>query len=304
MKTSIVVTCFNHEKYLKQSLDSILTNHIPGLELIICDDCSSDGSVAIIEQWLKCNNDCFDRSYFIKHKKNQGVTASLNELISLSRGDVISPLASDDYYLPNTLSKRRDFFRKNKKIMGAFSDGMAVSLENEVFSKSIIKSSKLKKLNHKDPGFKEQILFRWNEPMNLQCWRRDVFEVHGGKFKFEDVYCEDLNFALWALSENVFGYIDSTCYAYRCRTWPQTTRGNLKEKWSHMAYLYNKYAGYFDSNINKIMTLRSKWLTNLADGKNDEAAYFSREFGLSVIEQENEIKTNLLRKLFKYINLL
>ena len=300
MKASVIVTCYNHENYVKQSLDSILTNIIPGLELIICDDCSNDNSAEIVQQWLNINGARFDNTLFIKHPRNHGVAASLNELISLSRGDVISPLASDDYYLPNTLSKRIDFFRRYKKIMGAYSDGIAVGLENEVFSRSIIKSSKLKKLNYKDLGFKEQILYEWSEPMNLQCWRRDAFKIHGGDFTFDDVYCEDLNFALWALSENAFGYIDSQCYAYRYRTWPPTTPGDLKPKWAQMAYIYNKFAYKFEEHIARLMLLRAKWLYLLSQGKDEEAKVFSREFGLSVIEQKTKKRQMRLINPFKY----
>ena len=306
MKISVIVTCYNHEKYIVQCLDSILTNRVPDIELIICDDFSSDNSVEIVEQWLNRNADCFENTQLIRHAKNEGVTASLNELISLCRGDIISPLASDDYYLPNTLAKRRDFFIKNKKMMGAFTDGIAVGLQNEVFSKSMIHTSNLRKYHHTDLGFKEQVLFRWSEPMNLQCWRRDVFKIHGGNFKFDDVYCEDLDFALWGLSKDVFGYIDNKCYAYRCRTWPQTTPGNLSEKWNHMAYLYNKYSELFNDEIKRIMILRSNWLSSLAEEKVDDAEIFRREFGLSVIELEKRLSKKQKKlpfnplKYFKY----
>ena len=304
MKTSVIVTCYNHEKYVVQCLDSIVCNRIPKLELIICDDCSTDNSVENVERWLIRNSSRFERFQFIKHQKNKGVAASLNELINYSSGDIISPLASDDYYLPNTLSKRRDFFKKNKKLMGAFSDGVAVGLENQVFSKSLVDSSNLKRLNHNDLGFHEQVLFKWAEPINLQCWRRDAFKMHGGGFEFEDVFCEDLNFALWALSENSFGYIDSICYAYRCRSWPQTTPGDLKTKWSQMAYLYKKYSVMFNLKTRDSMISRSNWLLSLAEGKSEEAEIFSRQFNVSVIGlQKNieKVKKPFLERVFNYI---
>ena len=53
MNISVVIASYNGEKYLEQQLDSILSQTLPPVELIVCDDCSIDATVAILEKYKK-----------------------------------------------------------------------------------------------------------------------------------------------------------------------------------------------------------------------------------------------------------
>lgn len=265
MKTSIIVTCFNHEKYVKQSLDSILENLIPGLELIICDDCSSDNSVAIISKWIQNHTNQFDRISFLQHHKNYGVTHSLNELIAECRGELISPLSGDDYYINGAIKSRRDALAYNPDWLGGFNDGVAFGNNNEIYTKSLVKHSNINVAACLGKGIREEVVMNWSAPMNLQFWRRVAFKSHGGDFEFnENIFAEDLNFALWALSSNSFGYLNKICYAYRCRTWPQSLQGDMTLKWLQMAYLFGKHSNYFEENIKNCMLSRADYYYSLS----------------------------------------
>ncbi|MDX5480951.1 MAG: glycosyltransferase, partial [Hymenobacteraceae bacterium] len=49
---SIICLCYNHERFLREALDSVLAQTYPHLEVIVVDDCSTDNSVSIIQEYL------------------------------------------------------------------------------------------------------------------------------------------------------------------------------------------------------------------------------------------------------------
>lgn len=239
------------------------------MELLICDDCSSDTTPVQIDEWLKKEGTKFERVVFIKHEKNQGITHSLNELIAECRGELISPLASDDFLLEGAIKARRKSLESYPLWMGAFSDGLAIGLQNEIYSESILASSGIDSESLQPFKIKKTILQNWVEPMNLQFWRRTAFKLHGGEFEFDgSVFCEDLNFALWALAKNSFGYLDKKCVAYRCRTWPQVSSAKdpseLRDKYKDMSICYAASSAFYEEKYSRYMNDKSLYFYYLS----------------------------------------
>lgn len=276
MQVSLIVTSYNNELFILQCLDSILKNTIQGTELIICDDSSQDESAKIIESWVKSNRNAFERTVIIKHKQNYGVTQSLNELISECRGELISPIASDDFYLDGAVEERRKALVENPKWIGAFNDGKAIGLNGKIYSQSLLKSAEISPNLLNSHNIKKTILEKWIEPMNLQFWRRNAFKAHDGEFEFSgDVFCEDLNFAMWGISQNGFGYLNKNLYAYRCRSWPQTRNQNDLSAITRMhldaSKCYNMYRRSFSNTDQKYLKLKSDYYLLLA-ARNESSA--------------------------------
>jgi glycosyltransferase involved in cell wall biosynthesis len=100
---SAIALCYNHSAFVVQCLESIRAQTYPNIELIIMDDCSTDDSVAIIENWISRQGiDCT----FVVHRQNQGLCRTLNEAIRLAHGEYISLIATDDTWLPGKLSRQ------------------------------------------------------------------------------------------------------------------------------------------------------------------------------------------------------
>jgi glycosyltransferase involved in cell wall biosynthesis len=104
---SIVIPCYNHQKFIKRCLDSVAAQTYEKLEVIIIDDCSSDNSVLQIEQLIQRESwkTRFSTNNTLLHKltANQGAHAAINYGISQSKGNIITILNSDDMYHPNRL---------------------------------------------------------------------------------------------------------------------------------------------------------------------------------------------------------
>jgi len=95
---SFIVPVYNVEKYLRECLDSVLSQTYTGYEVICINDGSTDGSLTILEEYAEQN----ERIKIIT-QENQGLSAARNKGIREASGDYIFFLDSDDWIEPNAL---------------------------------------------------------------------------------------------------------------------------------------------------------------------------------------------------------
>ena len=88
---SVLMTVYNSEKFLKESIMSVLNQTFSDFEFIIINDGSSDRSLEIIQDFEKQ-----DKRIRVINKKNTGVTNSLNFGVFLAKGDWIARIDADD----------------------------------------------------------------------------------------------------------------------------------------------------------------------------------------------------------------
>ena len=114
MKFSIIIPCYNREKFISKSIRSAL-NQInisrEDLEVIVIDDCSTDGSVEKIKDFIPSIK-------FIKSNKNYGISVSRNIGIKKSKGKYVLMLDSDDY-ISNNYLELMGFYLDNNKFWDA-----------------------------------------------------------------------------------------------------------------------------------------------------------------------------------------
>ena len=91
-KVSILVPCYNVEKYLKQCLDSIVNQTLKDIEIICINDGSTDSTLDIIKQYAK-NDDRF----VVIDKQNEGYGKSMNRGLDAATGEYIGIVESDDW---------------------------------------------------------------------------------------------------------------------------------------------------------------------------------------------------------------
>ena len=101
MSVTIIMPSYNSEKFIVESVESVLAQTYSKWELIIVDDCSPDDSNKIITKYV--DSDC--RIKLIKLQKNSGPAIARNMAIETANGRYIAFLDSDDVWLPNKLEK-------------------------------------------------------------------------------------------------------------------------------------------------------------------------------------------------------
>lgn len=111
-KMSVIMPFYNCEKYLDDSIQSILNQSFWDFEFIIIDDWSSDNSLKIIEYYAKKDN----RIINLKNEKNLWVTKTLNRWIKISKWKYIAIMHSDDIAKENRLEEQFNFLEVHTDI--------------------------------------------------------------------------------------------------------------------------------------------------------------------------------------------
>ena len=113
IKVSIVAVCYNHAKFAVETLESIVNQTYNNIQLIIIDDCSTDNSVEIINNWIDKNN---ITCTFITNNPNQGLCKTLNKALTHVEGELVQLIACDDVLDLNKIKKNLEVFFKNPAI--------------------------------------------------------------------------------------------------------------------------------------------------------------------------------------------
>ena len=109
---SIVLPTYNGEKYIRQSIESIINQSFTDWELIIVNDCSTDSTPKIIKEYA--NSDA--RIKIIDNKTNKKLPASLNIGFDIATGDYLTWTSDDNQYKPNALKTMYDYLKSNPDV--------------------------------------------------------------------------------------------------------------------------------------------------------------------------------------------
>ena len=101
---SVCILTYNSSKLILETLESVKQQSYNNIELIICDDGSSDDSVKICKEWITENKDCFVRAEVFVNEKNKGISPTRNFAVKQSQGEWIKFLDSDDLLTPNAIA--------------------------------------------------------------------------------------------------------------------------------------------------------------------------------------------------------
>ncbi|MEH1965511.1 glycosyltransferase family 2 protein [Nostoc sp.] len=150
-KVSVIIPSYNHEKYISETIYSVLNQSYQDFEIVITDDYSSDNTIKIIKKF----ND--PRIRLFCFPKNRGAAVAANNCIKEARGELIAMLSSDDIFTPDKLAKQVSFLEKNSDVGAVFSyahiiddDGNDFNQENHFYKQIFIQPNRnrFEWLNH------------------------------------------------------------------------------------------------------------------------------------------------------------
>jgi glycosyltransferase involved in cell wall biosynthesis len=160
IKFSIIITCFNREKFISKSIRSSINQFFVGTdrhEIIVVDDNSKDASEKIISDFVPVIK-------FIKNKKNLGIAGSRNRGIRISKGQYILMLDSDDYISNNFLDIMGRFLDANDNWDAAACDYIKIKKNGKI----------LKRYNCKKNPIACGILFRRKSLLNIGLYNEKI----------------------------------------------------------------------------------------------------------------------------------
>ena len=119
---SVICTCYNHEHFVEQALQSVIDQDYPTIEFIIIDNGSIDKSAKRIAQFIEP----YPAIRFIQNQTNLGLNRAFNQGLSLAKGDYVIDLSADDVLLPGRIAKQVALF-------GQLTDSCAVVFSNAAY---------------------------------------------------------------------------------------------------------------------------------------------------------------------------
>ena len=126
---SVIIPNYNHARYLKQRLDSVFNQTYQNFEVIFLDDCSSDNSLEIVEQY-KGNPHL---SQIVVNETNSGSTfKQWDKGFGLAKGDLIWIAESDDFCELNFLKELVTQIENSENVVLAFCSSQFVSEKGEL----------------------------------------------------------------------------------------------------------------------------------------------------------------------------
>lgn len=109
---SVIIPCYNAEKYVESAVRSIMSQTYKSLEIIVTDDCSTDGTFAILEKLAVEDS----RIKLYKNETNLKIVKTLNKMVLLAKGKYIARMDADDISLPERIEKQVEFLEKKSDI--------------------------------------------------------------------------------------------------------------------------------------------------------------------------------------------
>ena len=96
---SVALATYNGSRFIREQIDSILAQTMDDFEIIICDDCSSDNTIEILQEY--CSKD--ERIHIYKNSANIGFKKNFEKILSLCKGEFIAFCDQDDIWDPKHL---------------------------------------------------------------------------------------------------------------------------------------------------------------------------------------------------------
>ena len=204
---SILIPCFNSERWIAQTIESAFAQTWPETEVIVVDDGSTDASLNIIQQ--------FSGRIQWTSGPNQGGNAARNKLLEMANGEWVQYLDADDYLLPNKIAGQMDFISTQPDLDLVFGP---VILEQ--WSEAKAKCEPLPIAEPYDPFL---LLARWALPQTgAPLWRRQAIHDVGG-WKCNQPCCQEHELYLRLLiAGKRFAYCPATGAVYR--QWSNSTQ--------------------------------------------------------------------------------
>ncbi|QEC51987.1 cellulose synthase/poly-beta-1,6-N-acetylglucosamine synthase-like glycosyltransferase [Anseongella ginsenosidimutans] len=197
---TVFMAVYNGAAWLKEAIDSILTQSFADLELLIIDDGSTDGSRAIIER-------CGDRRIrLLLNEQNKGIVYTRNRGIREARGKFIAILDSDDIAMPGRIERQYKHLRAHPDL--AICGGHA-----EVIDQHGKPTGEYYRMPVDMAEAGAELLFRNTLVNSTVMFRKDAAEAAGG---YRDTgLCEDYDLALRLKERHQLDNLDEVLVKYR-----------------------------------------------------------------------------------------
>lgn len=279
-KISVIMPVYNGERYLRESIESILGQTFTDFEFIIINDASTDSSPQIMQSYDD------SRIRIIDNRTNIGLTRSLNVALEQARGELIARQDDDDISLPERLEKQLKYFEEHPETAVLGTSIYIIDNKGEILGSQVITA---------DPSRNAFSGSRFVHGSTM--YKRDVVRDLGG---YNEIFRYSQDFDLWlrvAKNHQVRG-LPEKLYKLRYH------QGSLQIKYRDEAALYHLLALRIDRNKlneNVLKDIKDKGIKSLYDhlNKNEKIFYHQSMAFVHVRNNNMKLARNEYGKVFK-----
>lgn len=207
---SVVLPTYNRQKYLCESIESVISQTLQNWELIIVDDASDDDTGIIAEQYAKKD----DRIHVIHNKHNQKLPESLNIGFRQAKGEFLTWISDDNLYEPQALEMMRNFLIKDEECMMVVGNTIFFSGDEEERNR-----------------FNQKSMYLVNTVGGCFLYRRRVLKEIG-EYNKEKFLVEDYDYWLRILSKyGRIGHVDVDLFRFRRHNDSLTSKKEVEIKY-------------------------------------------------------------------------
>lgn len=207
-KVSIIMPVYNSEKYLKEAIESILNQTYTNFKLIIINDGSTDGSLDIINEYIK--ND--ERIELFNNDGNKGLPYTRKRGLELADTEYIALMDSDDISYNQRLEEQVKYLDENKKIDVVATD-FDYLINNEI--KKVKRISFNRAIEEENLMISYQLMF-FNPILNSSAmFRSEFIKKHNINYDKDYFVAQDYVFWVDCKRNGMFHIIDKKLIAYR-----------------------------------------------------------------------------------------
>lgn len=142
MTTSVAMALYNGSKYIKKQLDSIKDQSVKLDEVVIVDDCSTDDSFEIVENYIR-DNSLLNTWKVIKNEENLGFIKTFRKAIALTNNELIFLCDQDDLWMSNKVKRYLEIMSNDESIQllastfdGMDEDGKYIDVRTPIFTEN------------------------------------------------------------------------------------------------------------------------------------------------------------------------
>lgn len=235
---SIILPCYNAEKYLDYALNSIINQDYKHLEIICINDGSTDSTLTILNHFQQTDN----RIFLINNEQNIGLIATLNKALGFVKGEYFARMDADDFSSPSRISEEVNFLLQSPSI-DIVSTAYSYFNKDHHFSKPV---PSIATLPH---ALKFLSLFC--TPLTHASILAKTNLIHNGSFKYNNAFPHAEDFELFSRLtwQNIkIANINKTLYHIRIHP------NSVSAKFSDMQFKTNIYIvklnfNQFDSSL-------------------------------------------------------
>ena len=213
MKTSVALCTFNGELFLKEQLNSILSQTVLPTEIIICDDCSTDQTWQILTDYQSRFPQLFSLN---RNNENIGYVKNFEKAMALCSGDLVFLSDQDDIWHPNKIEKIILFFKQNPQFTVLAHDLRLLAATNDQQTFWDLKNFASEKTNLSSEKLLEQILLNGNVfPGMSLAIRKSFLKNNLPLQKVDSIIIHDYELVIKALKANKFAILNNVLGFYR-----------------------------------------------------------------------------------------